>query len=198
KTSTKAMLAAALRAIGKTHAAEASLNNHWGVPLSLARMPKETPYGVFEIGMNHAGEITPLSKMAAPHVAVITTIAPVHIEHLGSIENIARAKAEIFAGMDANGIAVLPRDSEMFPVLLSEARTYGLQKIVTFGQNAESDVRLMAFDNGMVKAAMGEESFTFTLGVPGAHQAMNALAVLAAVKGAGLDVHAVLPVLADL
>src|SRR5690606_24906598 len=100
--------------------------------------------------------------------------------------------------MDANGIAVLQRDSEMFPVLLSEARTYGLQKIVTFGKNAESDVRLMAFDDGMVKAAMGEESFTFTLGVPGAHQAMNALAVLAAVKGAGLDVHAVLPVLADL
>src|SRR5688572_2300336 len=139
KTSCRAIAEAAFAAFGSTHASLDSLNNKWGVPLSLARMPKSAKFGIFEVGMNHADEIVPLSTMITPHVAIITTIAPVHIEHLGSIENIARAKAEIFAGMDANGIAVLPRDSDQFSLLVAEARTQGLQRIVSFGSHKESD-----------------------------------------------------------
>ena len=114
KTSAKEMLRQALGACGATHASAASYNNHWGVPLTLARMPAETRFGVFEIGMNHAGEIAPLTRMARPHVALVTTIAPVHIEHLGSLEAIADAKAEIFLGLEPGGVAVLNRDAPQF------------------------------------------------------------------------------------
>ena len=185
KTSTKEMLARCLSVLGMTHAAQASLNNQWGVPLSLARMPEGAQFGVFELGMNHANEISPLSKMVAPHVALITTIASAHIEHLGSLENIARAKAEIFHGMDAGGIAVLPRDNAQFPLLLAEARTQGLQQIVTFGTHAESDMRLLEArideESTQVRCVFQSREYTFTLGMAGAHHAMNALAVLSAV-----------------
>ena len=111
KTTAKEMLRALLSVCGSTHASTASYNNHWGVPLTLARMPADADFGVFEIGMNHAGEIGPLARMVRPDVALITTIAPVHIEHLGSIEAIADAKAEIFLGLEPGGIAVLNRDA---------------------------------------------------------------------------------------
>src|SRR5580698_11630518 len=108
----------ALSAIGATHASAASFNNHWGVPLTLSRLPADAAFGVFEIGMNHAGEITPLVGFVRPHVALVTTIAPVHIEHLGSIEAIADAKAEIFSGVEPNGAAVVNRDAPQYARLV--------------------------------------------------------------------------------
>lgn len=200
KTSAKEILAQMLKALGTTHSAEASLNNHWGVPLSLARLPQDAEYAVFEIGMNHAGEISPLSKLVTPHVAIITTIASAHIQHLGSIENIALAKAEIFHGMDADGIAVLPRDSEQYSILLAEARTQGLQTIVTFGEHPEADVQLVALDQqtdqSIITAKIKDEMVTFPFTVPGKHQVLNALAVIAALWASGEDVTAAIPSLA--
>ncbi len=114
KTSTKEALRLALSADGETHASAASYNNHWGVPLSLASMPASARYAVFEIGMNHAGEITPLTQMVRPHVAVVTTIEPVHLEYFGTLEKIADAKAEIFSGVEPGGAAVLNRDNAQY------------------------------------------------------------------------------------
>ena len=125
KTTAKEMLRAMLTACGATHASAASYNNHWGVPLTLARMPADARFGVFEMGMNHAGEIAPLTRMARPHVALVTTIAPVHIEHLGSIEAIADAKAEIFLGLEPHGTAVLNRDAPQFERLTKAAASRG-------------------------------------------------------------------------
>ena len=125
KTTAKEMLRAMLAACGLTHASAASYNNHWGVPLTLARMPADARFGVFEMGMNHAGEIAPLTRMARPHVALVTTIAPVHIEHLGSIEAIADAKAEIFLGLEPHGTAVLNRDAPQFERLAKAAAARG-------------------------------------------------------------------------
>ncbi len=125
KTTAKEMLRTMLTACGATHASAASYNNHWGVPLTLARMPADARFGVFEMGMNHAGEIAPLTRMARPHVALVTTIAPVHIEHLGSIEAIADAKAEIFLGLEPRGTAVLNRDAPQFERLKTAATARG-------------------------------------------------------------------------
>lgn len=200
KTSAKAMLHQAFSALGKTHAAQDSLNNHWGVPLSLARLPVDARYAVFEIGMNHANEISPLSKMVAPHIAVITNIAPAHIEYLGTIENIALAKAEIFHGMAADGVAVLPRDSAQFSILLAEARTQGLQNILTFGEHEDADIRMLAVqpdgEASLITASIMGRETTFRLGVPGAHQAMNAMAVIAAMIGVKADWRKALPAFA--
>lgn len=190
KTSVKAMLDVAFSAVGQTHASSASLNNHWGVPLSLARMPRRAAYAVFEIGMNHAGEITPLSKLVAPHLAIITTVAPAHIAHFASVEAIALAKAEIFQGMDVNGIAVLPRDNAQFPILLAEARTQGLNNIITFGTHAEADIRLVDYKEnifgGDVVADVYGKEVRYALGVPGVHHAVNSLSVLAALQAFGV------------
>src|SRR5215213_2958527 len=133
KTSTKEMLRVALAASGLTHSSVASFNNHWGVPLTLARMPRNTAYGVFEIGMNHAGEITPLVGMVRPHVAIITNVAPVHVGNFNSVEEIADAKAEIFSGVEAGGHAVLNRDNPFFDRLVAAARRAGIQNIISFG-----------------------------------------------------------------
>ena len=132
KTGTKEMLRLCLSDAGPTHASEKSYNNHWGVPLTLARMPKATEFGVFEIGMNHAGEITPLAKMVRPHVAVITTVEPVHLQYFSSVEAIAEAKAEILQGLVPGGTAVLPRDNAHFALLKERADGIGA-KIVSFG-----------------------------------------------------------------
>ncbi len=117
-----------------------SFNNHIGVPLTLARMPAGAEFGVFEIGMNHAGEITPLTRMVRPDVAVITAIEAVHIENLGSIEAIADAKAEIFVGVEHGGVAVLPRDNRFYERLAKAARAAGIETIVSFGEHEEADV----------------------------------------------------------
>ena len=191
KTGTKEMLAAAFAALGQTHASKASHNNHWGVPLSLAGMHAGCDYGIFEIGMNHPGEITPLSQMVRPDVAIITTVAPVHMEHFESVRQIADAKAEIFDGMDHNGATVLNRDNEWFAHLKAAAETKGM-KVYSFGAHEESSACLTdcleAANGSRIKAKILGEEVSFTLLIPGHHIALNALAVLLAVKLAGGNV----------
>lgn len=202
KTSTKEMLARCLALLGTTHAAEASLNNQWGVPLSLARMPRHTQFGIFELGMNHAGEIAPLSQMVSPHIGLITTIASAHIEHLGSLENITRAKAELFQGMDAQGTVILPRDSAQFSVLLAEARTHGIQNILSFGHEPHSELRMLDVhahaDKTDMRFRFKDKEYTVTLGVAGVHHAMNALAVLGAVAQITDAIETVFPALEEM
>src|SRR6202012_6008386 len=142
KSSAKDMLRVVLSRAGATHAAVASYNNHWGVPLTLARMPANARYAVFEIGMNHAGKITPLVAMVRPAVALVTTIAPAHIQHLGSLEAIAEAKAEIFSGLKARGDAVLNRYAPHFEILARRAEAAGA-RIATFGTHRDSTARLV-------------------------------------------------------
>jgi UDP-N-acetylmuramoyl-tripeptide--D-alanyl-D-alanine ligase len=188
KTTAKEMLRVALGAIGRVHASDKSYNNHWGVPLTLARLPIDADFGVFEIGMNHAGEITPLTSLVAPHVAIVTTIGDAHMEFFGSRARIAEAKAEIFSGLTRGGTAVLPRDVEEFDILEKFARAANA-RIVTFGEHPRSDFRLVeAQSDGAVQAIRAEASgasLSFALGAPGRHNAVNALAVIAAVEAIG-------------
>lgn len=192
KTGTKEMLAAAFGANGQTHASKASHNNHWGVPLSLASMHAGCDYGIFEIGMNHAGEITPLTQMVKPHLSIITTVAAVHLEHFGTEEKIADAKAEIFEGMERGGLAVLNRDNQWFTHLSAKAKAKGL-KICSFGEHADADARLAecieAANGSRIKARIIDEDVSFTLHIPGRHIAINTLSVLLAVKVLGGDVR---------
>ncbi len=185
KTSTKEMLRCALAPAGAVHAADKSFNNHLGVPLTLAQTPMGADFGVYEIGMNHAGEITPLTQLVQPDVAIVTTVGQAHLENLGSIENIAEAKAEIFRGVPVEGAAVLPIDNDHYERLRVRAAAAGIGRIVTFGAAQEADARLLDYrTDGVVSQIQAElfgERLTFTLGAPGRHQAMNALAVLAAV-----------------
>jgi UDP-N-acetylmuramoyl-tripeptide--D-alanyl-D-alanine ligase len=191
KTSTKEMLRLALSASGYTHASVASFNNHWGVPLTLARMPRDTAYGVFEIGMNHAGEITPLVRMVRPHIAVITTVVASHLGHFASLVEIADAKAEIFSGVEPPGHAVLNRDNEYFDRLAAAANTAGIHDIVGFGRHADAQVRLersvLHPDCSCITASILGEAAIYKLGIPGEHMVLNSLAALAAVKLAGAD-----------
>lgn len=191
KTSTKEMLRVALSASGQTHASAASFNNHWGVPLTLARMPRETAFGVFEIGMNHAGEITPLVGMVRPHVSIITTIAASHLGNFASLDEIADAKAEIFTGVTPGGHAVISRDTPYFERLASAAKAAGVANIVSFGKHAEADVRMervaLLPECCCITANVMGETIIYKLGLPGEHMAVNSLAVLAAAKLAGAD-----------
>src|SRR5438094_542004 len=132
----------ALAASGETHASVASYNNHWGVPLSLARCPQTARYAVFELGMNHAGEIEPLARLVRPHAAIITAVEPVHLEFFGSVEAIADAKAEIFLGIEPGGAAVINRDNPHFERLSTAARGAGA-RVVSFGEHAKADARLV-------------------------------------------------------
>lgn len=191
KTSTKEMMRTALSASGETHASAASFNNHWGVPLTLARMPRSAAFGVFEIGMNHAGEITPLVAMVRPHVAIITTIAASHLGNFASLDEIADAKAEIFTGVVPGGHAVISRDTPYFERLSAAARSAGIRNIVSFGRHSEADVRMdrvaLLPDCCCVTAEAMGETVSYKLGLPGEHMAVNSLAVLAATKLAGAD-----------
>lgn len=200
KTGTKDMLRAALARIGPTHGADKSFNNHWGVPLTLARMPADTQFGVFEIGMNHAGEITPLTDMVRPHVAIVTTVEPVHLAAFESVEAIAEAKAEIFFGLVPGGTAVVNRDNAYFETLKAAAEKAGA-RVVSFGQDARADVRAkvleIAAEGTGVEIAIGGREFRFRVGVPGIHIAMNALAVAAAIDAAGADPEQALAALAS-
>src|SRR6266403_3482656 len=143
QTGTKEALRLTLAANGETHASVASYNNHWGVPLSLARCPQSARYAVFEIGMNHAGEIEPLTRLVRPHVAIITTVEPVHLEFFGSLEAIADAKAEIFLGLEPGGAAVINCDNPQFARLNRSAKSAGVARIVSFGEHARADARLV-------------------------------------------------------
>ncbi|MDI4656487.1 UDP-N-acetylmuramoylalanyl-D-glutamyl-2,6-diaminopimelate--D-alanyl-D-alanine ligase [Xanthobacter autotrophicus] len=191
KTTTKEALRIALGADGETHASAASYNNHWGVPLSLARFPREARYGVFEIGMNHPGEITPLVRLVRPHVAIVTTVEPVHIAQFASIEEIADAKAEIFDGVEPGGAAVLNLDNPLFDRLKAAAEARGISHIVSFGSGEGADVRLKdaalkSYCSVAVADVMGTP-ITFKVGMPGRHIVQNMLAVLAAARLAGAD-----------
>jgi len=198
KTGSKEMLRLCLGDAGATHASEKSYNNHWGVPLTLARMPAGTEYGVLEIGMNHAGEITPLTHLVRPHVAVITTVEPVHLGYFGSVEAIAEAKAEIFAGLVPGGTAVLPYDNPYFGLLRERASTVGA-RIVTFGYAEAADVRCVQANmdarGSSVIAGIGSQRFPYRIGAPGEHYIKNSLAVLAALRALGADPMRCLPAL---
>ena len=199
KTSAKEMLRIALGALAPTHASAASYNNHWGVPLTLARMPRDARYGVFEIGMNHAGEIAALSPQVRPHAALVTTIAPVHIEHLGSLRGIAEAKAEIVGGLQPDGAAVLNRDAPDFDLLAARATAKGA-RVLAFGRGADADARLLRLDpldgGSRISATLRGRALSFTLGAPCEHMAFNALGVLLAAEALGADVDGVAAALA--
>ena len=194
KTSTKEALRLVLTQAGASHAPVASYNNHWGVPLSLARMPKDTRFGIFEIGMNHQGEITPLTAMVRPHVAIITTIAPVHLEYFDSVDEIADAKAEIFSGLAPGGVAIINRDLPQYERLLAHAKASSAGHVASFGEHENADAKLtnvtVGTDHSMVEATISGQNLTFRLGVPGRHFALNALAVLLAAKAFGVDLDA--------
>ncbi|MBR0697137.1 UDP-N-acetylmuramoylalanyl-D-glutamyl-2,6-diaminopimelate--D-alanyl-D-alanine ligase [Bradyrhizobium lablabi] len=192
KTSTKEALRRVLAAQGETHASVASFNNHWGVPLSLARCPATARFAVFEIGMNHAGEITPLVTMVRPHVAVITTVEPVHLEFFAGIEAIADAKAEIFLGVEPGGAVVLNRDNAQYARLAQQAKNAGISRILSFGADRKSDARLLAVSLHATCSAVHADIFnhdiTYKIGMPGRHMAMNSLAVLAGASLLGADI----------
>ncbi len=202
KTTTKEMLRMALAPSGKVHASVASFNNHWGVPLTLARMPIDTRYGVFELGMNHPGEIGPLSRMVRPDVAIITTIAPAHLGNFSSVDEIADAKAEIFEGVVNGGDAILNRDNPYYERLEQAALAQGVENIQSFGQHAKAEFRLAEFDGAAelstVWVSFGGETREVTIGAPGRHLAENAMAVLAAVSLVGADVDAAIEAFASL
>ena len=191
KTSTKEALLGVLSAQGPTHASTKSFNNHWGVPLSLARCPATVCFAIFEIGMNHAGEIEQLVKMVRPQVAVITAVEPVHLEFFAGIEAIADAKAEIFGGVEPGGAVVLNRDNSQFDRLQRRAKELGIRRVVSFGADKKSDARLLEVSLhatcSAVHAHILGHNVTYKLGVPGRHMAMNSLAVLAAASLAGAD-----------
>ncbi|MEH3092080.1 MAG: UDP-N-acetylmuramoylalanyl-D-glutamyl-2,6-diaminopimelate--D-alanyl-D-alanine ligase [Agrobacterium cavarae] len=193
KTTTKEMLRQVLAPSGKVHAAVSSFNNHWGVPLTLARMPADTEFGVFEVGMNHPNEIRPLVKQVKPHVAIITTIAAAHLGNFNSLEEIADAKAEIFEGVLPGGAVILNRDNAQFERLEAAALHVGIEHILTFGQHAKADFRLADFEstpNGStIWAIINGETSELNIGTPGRHVAENAMAALGvvAVTGANLD-----------
>jgi len=202
KTGTKEALRLALAKDGETHASVASYNNHWGVPLSLARCPQSARYAVLELGMNHAGEIAPLSRLARPHVALITTIAPVHLEFFGTLAKIADAKAEIFLGIEPDGAAVINRDIAQFAQLKRRAKEAGVGRIVTFGEHPKADARLVKCAlhphcSSVVAQIFGTE-LTYKIGAPGRHLVANSLAVLATAVLAGADLALAALALADL
>lgn len=194
KTSTKEMLAAAFSSQGKVYYTEGNLNNHFGLPLSLARMPADTNFGVLEIGMNHPGEITPLSKLAKPDVAIITTVEAVHLEFFKSVEEIADAKAEIFDGMGSQCTAVLNLDNKYYERLKQAASKAGVKNVVSFGEKDGADFRLVSYCEEDYRAALevrnNNVSIGYNLGILGKHQAVNSACVLAAVVSAGGDVFA--------
>lgn len=191
KTGTKEALAHCLKAQGKTHYSVGSYNNHWGVPLSLARMPRDTEYGIFELGMNHAGELGPLSKFVRADVGIITTIAAAHLEFFKDTGDIAEAKAEIFEGLKKDGTALINADIDETDLLKQRAHEAGITHVVTFGRAPDADVRLeeikMLPQSSKISANIDGDKVAFILSVPGEHWAVNILAVLAAIKAVGGD-----------
>lgn len=176
---------------GAAHRSVRSYNNHVGVPLSLARLPARAKFGVFEMGMNHAGEIAPLTSHVRPHVALITTIAPAHIENLGSLEAIADEKSQIFTGLMRGGTAIIPADSEWAARMIDHARALG-HKVITFGRAKDADVRLLdaipaSGGGSLVTADLGDIRLCYTIAEPGDHWIVNSLGVIAAVRAAGGD-----------
>jgi UDP-N-acetylmuramoyl-tripeptide--D-alanyl-D-alanine ligase len=191
KTTTKEMLREALSAAGTVHAADRSFNNHWGVPLTLARMPADCDYAVFEIGMNHPGEIRPLTQFVRPHIAIVTMIAAAHLGHFGSLDEIAKAKAEIFEGVETGGHALINRDDKRWKLLEKAARAAGIEHVWGFGQHARATFKLVECQQGpedsTVTVRLAGEELTARIGAPGRHIVQNALAVMGAAYLAGAD-----------
>lgn len=191
KTGSKEALAGALARFGETHKTEGNLNNHIGLPLSLARLPKDADFGVLEMGMNHSGEIDNLSRMGRPDVAIITTVDAVHLEFFDGVEGIAQAKSEIFNGMAPTGTAVLPIDNEWFPLLRDRAAAANVGRVITFGTHSDADIRLIDASLhakcSAASVAMNGMTLDFCVGAPGKHWVLNCLGVLAATKALGLD-----------
>ena len=190
KTTTKELLRCALASAGETHASAASYNNHWGVPLTLARLPGDAVFAVIEIGMNHPGEIEPLARLARPHAALVTTVGTAHLEAFANIEGIAAEKAAVFAGLEPGGIAILPGDLPTSPILRAAARTHAA-RVLTFGAADGCDYRLiearLAQDATVVRASRAGAPILFKIRSPGRHFAMNALGVIAAAEALGCD-----------
>ena len=190
KTSTKNLLFHSLSSCGATYASPRSFNNLWGVPYSLASMPDDTKFGIIEMGMNHANEISPLSKMARPQIAIITNVGTAHLEFFDSVEGIALAKSEIFDGMPRGSTAILNKDNPFFTLLCNKARDQG-HKILSFGSDARADIRLIAYDDvsAIVKAEIDGSTIEYNMGVVGIHHAYNSLAVLAGIQATGENVE---------
>ena len=190
KTSTKEALKLALSGSGETYASAGNLNNHWGAPLSLARMPIGMQYGIFELGMNHAGEIEPLSRLVRPNVTLITNVEAVHLEFFDSVDDIADAKAEIFAGIEPGGVAVLPRDKPIFARLAQRAREAGVKNIISFGADRNADARLTHLSShptcSCISADIFGQAVTYKVGAPGLHWAHNSLGRAGGGPGPGL------------
>jgi UDP-N-acetylmuramoyl-tripeptide--D-alanyl-D-alanine ligase len=193
KTSTKEALAVCLSASGATHRSVKSYNNHWGVPLTLARMPRQSQFAVFEIGMNHRGEILPLTQLVKPHAALVTAIAPAHVENLGSLEAIADEKGDIYAGLEPGGAAIIPAEAPHASRLIAAAEGNGAT-LIRFGRGAECEARLLRFDmdeNGSTaEAEILGRTIRYRVGVEGAHWAFNSVAALAAADVVGADLDA--------
>jgi UDP-N-acetylmuramoyl-tripeptide--D-alanyl-D-alanine ligase len=196
KTGTKEALYAALDRCsrGYAHRSVKSYNNHVGVPLSLTRMPADTQYGVFEMGMNHAGELSELTRLVRPDVAIVTTIAPAHIGFFKNEAEIAAAKAEIFEGLTAEGTAIIPADNLHYPLLRDTAAKY-TKNIVSFGFDPSADVRVIEHvgapgGGSLITAQLPSGTLCYTLSQPGKHWVANSLAVLAAVEAVGGDLAA--------
>src|SRR6218665_3876909 len=183
KTTTKEALRTVLSAAGETHASVKSFNNHWGVPLTLARLPREAQFGVFEIGMNHPGEITPLVQLVRPHMAVITTVAAAHLQFFSSVADIAAAKAEIFVGLEPGGTAVLNGDHDYLHILFGKAREASVGRVVTYGFDEACDWRITKYEPAGARTQVDVQhegqNFALNLQVTGRHMAANAVAALA-------------------
>lgn len=190
KTSAKELMRAALDGQGRVHAAEASYNNHWGVPLTLARMPQDTEYGIFEIGMSAPGEIAPLAKQVRPDVAMITTVAAAHLAAFDGLDGIAREKAAIFEGLRPEGVAIVAGDLDVSPILYDAASAVAGQ-VIRFGEAADNECRLLHAHIGQghttAKLHLGDQPVFLKLGAEGRHFATLALAVLAGVTALGAD-----------
>jgi UDP-N-acetylmuramoyl-tripeptide--D-alanyl-D-alanine ligase len=202
KTTTKEALRHVLSACGKVHASDKSFNNHWGVPLTLARLPADADFAVFEIGMNHPDEIRPLVKMVRPHVAIITLIAQAHLGFFDSVEAIAHAKAEIFEGIEPKGYALVNRDDAQWKLLERLAREAGVANIVGFGEHSKAQFRLLSCTlspgHSDITVKIGGKEIQVRVGAPGRHIVQNALAVLGAARLVGADLAKVSAALADL
>ena len=201
KTGVKEALRHVLARQAPTHASAASHNNHWGVPLSLARLPPDAAFGVFELGMNHAGEIAGLTRLVRPHAALVTLIAPAHLGHFASLEAIADAKAEIFVGLEPDGVAVLNHDDPLHPRLRRAAEATG-NRTLTFGADPHADCCLIdtlpdAHGSAVIASWQGRR-IAYRIGAPGRHWVSNSLAVLAVVAALGADLEAAAAALADL
>ena len=193
KTSTKEALAVCLSASGATHRSVKSYNNHWGVPLTLSRMPRESRFAVFEIGMNHRGEILPLTQLVKPHAALVTTIAPAHVENLGTLEAVADEKGDLYAGLEPGGAALVPNEAPHASRLIAAAERNGAN-LVRFGRDAGCEARLLKFEmdeNGSTaEAEILGRTIRYRIGVEGAHWALNSVAALAAADVVGADLEA--------